>query len=173
MCVALHFCLLFYSHCPVYSQRWALSCVQYRDGHCLVYSLEVDIVQYTVYRWTLSSLQFTDEHCPVYSLEMDIVQYTVQRWIVQYPVQRWTLSSIQFRDGHCPVYLFRDGHCPEYSLEMDCPVYSCEPNKRNNTRKREIRRVGQGNTLFYQTQIDDNFLKKYISVTRFPNTNCY
>ena len=44
----------------------------------------------------------------------------------------------------------------------------CEPNKRNNTRKREIRRVGKENTLFYQTQIDDNFLKKYISVTRFP-----
>ena len=54
-------------HCPVYSL----------EMDCPVYSLEVDIVQYTVYRWTLSSLQVTDEHCPVYSLEMDIVQYTV------------------------------------------------------------------------------------------------
>ena len=35
----------------------------------------------------------------------------------------------------------------------------CELNKRNNTRKRE-RQVGKENTLFYQTQIDDNFLKK-------------
>ena len=32
----------------------------------------------------------------------------------------------------------------------------------------KIRRVGEENTLFYQTQIDDNFLKMYISVTRFP-----
>ena len=47
--------------------------------------------------------------------------------------------------------------------------YHCEPNKRNNTRKREIRLIGEENTLFYQTHIDENnFLKMFISVTKFP-----
>ena len=39
----------------------------------------------------------------------------------------------------------------------------CEPNKRYNTRKREIRRIG----LLYRPYIDENnFLKMYISVTK-------
>ena len=51
----------------------------------------------------------------------------------------------------------------------DFYIFNVYPNKRNNTRKSEIRRIGLGNTLFYQTQIDENnFLKMYISVTRFP-----
>ena len=38
----------------------------------IVYSLEMDIVQYTVRDG--HCLQFRDEHCPVYSLDMNIVQ---------------------------------------------------------------------------------------------------
>ena len=49
-----------------------------------------------------------------------------------------------------------------------CFMYICEPNKRNNTRNREIRRIREGNTRSNHTHIDENFLKMYISVTRFP-----
>ena len=46
-------------------------------------------------------------------------------------------------------------------------IYNCEPNKRNNTWQREIRRVGKGNTLFCRPYIDENnFWKMYISVTK-------
>ena len=46
-------------------------------------------------------------------------------------------------------------------------IQICEPNKRNNTKKREIRRIGYGNTLFYRPYIDEYFfLKMYISVTK-------